>query len=197
MNPIRGAVIFDMDGTLIRSNLDFDLMRAEIGIENTPILEAMEKMSADDRRRAEAILHRHEERAAASSELLPGASEVVAAIRVAGWPVALMTRNSRASAAAFQERHGFSFDYVRTREDGPFKPSPEPVFDICRALAREPGASWCIGDYHYDIHCGKAAGAKAVLLLERPDERPDWAGEADIVISELNELLAHLGIGRD
>ncbi len=196
MNPIRGAVIFDMDGTLIRSNLDFDLMRAEIGIENTPILEALEKMSTDDRRRAEAILHRHEERAAASSELLPGALEVVAAIRAAGWPIALMTRNTRLSVEAFQKKHGFSFDFVRTREDGPYKPSPEPIFDICRALQREPTASYVVGDFHYDVRCGKAAGATAVLLLENRDVRPDWADEADHVILELTELPALLGLNR-
>lgn len=194
MNHLRGAVIFDMDGTLTRPNLDFDLIRAEIGIEASPILEAVEKMSPADRLRAEAVLHRHEAQSAADSELQPGAAEVVAAIRAAGWRIALMTRNSRASTQVFQEKHGFSFDFIRTREDGPFKPSPAPVFDICRALEREPAESCVVGDYHYDIRCGKAAGATTVLLLDTRDARPTWADEADHVILELKALLAVVGL---
>jgi HAD superfamily hydrolase (TIGR01549 family) len=196
MNPEKGAVIFDMDGTLTRPNLDFDLMRAEMGIEASPILEAIEKMPLEQRERAEAVMHRHEAQSAATSELQPGAAEVVAAIRAAGWPVALMTRNSRASTEVFLKRHGFQFDWVRTREDGPFKPSPAPVLDICWALRREPAASCVIGDYHYDITCGKAAGAATVLLLDGSEQRPAWAEDADHVISRLGELLVHLEINK-
>jgi HAD superfamily hydrolase (TIGR01549 family) len=196
MNAEKGAVIFDMDGTLTRPNLDFDLMRAEMGIEASPILEAIEKMPPEQRERAEAVMHRHEAQSAATSELQPGAAEVVAAIRAAGWPVALMTRNSRASAEVFLKRHGFQFDCVRTREDGPFKPSPAPVHDICRALRRDAVASCVIGDYHYDITCGKAAGATTVLLLDGSEQRPAWADAADHVISRLRELLVHLEINK-
>lgn len=196
MDCTRGAVIFDMDGTLTRPNLDFDLIRAEIGIVASPILEAVGRMSPGERERAESILRRHESEAAANSELQPGAAEVVAALRTAGWRVALMTRNSRASTRVLQERHGLRFDFVRTREDGTFKPSPEPIFDICRALERDPAKSYAVGDYHYDILCGKAAGATTVLLLDGGEDRPPWADEADLVISELTELLTHLGLGR-
>ena len=196
MDSTRGAVIFDMDGTLTRPNLDFDLIRAEIGIVASPILEAVGRMTAEQRARAEAILCRHESEAAATSELQSGAAEVIAALRRAGWRVALMTRNSRASTRALQDRHGLTFDFVRTREDGVFKPSPEPIFDICRALERDPVASFAVGDYHYDILCGKAAGATTVLLLDDRETRPTWAGEADIVIRELTELLTHLGLDR-
>jgi HAD superfamily hydrolase (TIGR01549 family) len=195
MDRTRGAVIFDMDGTLTRPNLDFDLIRAEIGIVASPILEAVGKMSSEERERAEAILRRHESEAASSSELQPGAVEVVASLREAGWQVALMTRNSRASTRVLQERHGLAFDFVRTREDGAFKPSPEPIFDICKALGCDPAASFSVGDYHYDILCGKAAGATTVLLLDPGESRPAWAEEADFVISELTELLPHFGLG--
>src|SRR5262249_26341855 len=89
------AVIFVMDGTLTRSTLDFDLIRAEIGIAEGPILEAVAQMPPEDRARAELILRRHESAASAANELQPGAAKVVAAIRAARIPVALMTQNSR------------------------------------------------------------------------------------------------------
>ena len=187
------AVIFDMDGTLTRPALDFDRIRTEIGVDE-PILEAIARLSPADRVRAETILERHEAVAAAGSELQPGAAEVVAAIQAGGLPVVLMTRNSRRSVEALMERHDLTFDMVRTREDGPSKPSPEPILAICRVLDVDPQSAWTIGDYHYDILCGAAAGAVTVLLLDAAAERPKWADEADHVIHELSQLLPLLGI---
>ncbi len=188
------VVIFDMDGTLVRSNLDFDRIRQEIGLPNGPILESMHAMTPDDRARTEAILARHEAKAAAASELQPGAADVVAAVRAAGIPAVLMTRNSPRSLATFRERHGIEFDMTWTRADGPMKPSPEPVIELCRRLDVDPRDAWVVGDFHFDILCGAAAGATTVLMLDGETERPEWADEADVVIRELNELLTHLGI---
>ncbi len=192
MAQTRRMVIFDLDGTLTRPHLDFDLIRREIGVDSEPILEAVGRMTAEARSRAEAILVRHESEAAAASVLQAGAAEVIAAIRKRGWPVALMTRNTRDSVQAFQIRHGIEFDLIRTREDGPFKPSPEPVLDLCGARGIAAANTWVVGDYHYDILCGNAAGATTVLLWESGQPRPAWADEADHVISKLSELLQHL-----
>lgn len=194
MNPPPALVIFDMDGTLTRPMLDFDRIREEIGIAAGPILEAVTSMPPDDRARAEAILLRHEAQAAAESELQPGAGDVVRSIRRAGVPVALMTRNSRESVRAFQERHGLEFDLVRTREDGVVKPSPEPVQFICRRFEAEPQRTWVIGDFHYDLLCANRAGAISVLLLEAPDGPPAWAKEAAHVITDLRALLLLMGL---
>ena len=189
-------VIFDMDGTLLLPKLDFDLIRREIGLDGGPILEAMRGMRPAARARTEAILRRHEDRAASSSVLQPGAAEVVAAVRQAGIPAVLMTRNSLRSVRAFSERHGIEFDMFRTRDDGPMKPSPEPVIEVCRRLRVDPRDAWVVGDFHFDIICGAAAGSTTVLLLDTARERPDWADEADIVIHRLPELLPHLGLER-
>ena len=83
-SPRVGVAIFDMDGTLTKPQLDFDRIRQEIGLDGVPILEAMEAMSPEERARTEAILHRHEAEAAATSELQLGAARVVSAIRDAG-----------------------------------------------------------------------------------------------------------------
>lgn len=192
----RRVAIFDMDGTLTRPCLDFARIREQIGVVG-PILEAMDQMPPEDRARAEAILARHEAVAAANGELQPGAAEVVAAVRAAGVPAVLMTRNSRKSVETLQARHGIAFDMIRTREDGVSKPSPEPVLSICRALGVDPRHAWTVGDYHYDIICGTAAGAVTVLLLDAEAERPDWASEADYVIHELGELLTLMGLRKD
>ncbi len=188
----RSVVIFDLDGTLTQPVLDFDAIRAEIGIPSGPILEALEGMNPSDRIRAENILARHEEIAARHAVLYDNAVEVVAACRAAGKPTAVLTRNSRAIVDTIVDRFGFVFDAVRTREDGAIKPSAEPVLSICRQLDADPRASWMVGDFLFDIMSGQAAGATTVLMIgDAPP--PDFADRADHVIRRLSELLAIVG----
>ncbi len=190
------AVLFDMDGTLTLPQFDFDAIRREIGLPTeprTPILEAVERMSPADRARAEAILLRHEAAAAETSRLWDDARHVVESIRGAGVPVGLLTRNSRLSVDTVLALHGLSFDAEYTREDGPVKPAPDPVLDVCRRLSADPARAWVVGDYVFDIQSGNAAGAVTVLMLGDSD-RPPWADQAGHVIRRLSELLPLLGI---
>jgi len=185
----RSAIIFDLDGTLTRPYLDFDAIRAEIGIASGPILEAIAPMSLADRKRAEAILVRHEWDAARNGPLYDGAVEVVAACRESGHPVAVLTRNTRPTVDYILDKHGFVFDAIRTREDGAIKPSSEPLLSICEELAADPRRSWMVGDYLFDIMSGQAAGAATVLMIgESP--APEFASRADHVIRNLHEILS-------
>lgn len=193
MNPGKSAVIFDMDGTLTRAVLDFDQIRAEIGIVGETILEALAKMDADARRRADEIVARHERDAATGSELQPFAKECLRALRNAGIPVALMTRNSRKSVETVLARHNLVFDHIRTREDGPFKPSPEPVHDICQLLGVPPQNAWVVGDFRYDLECGRAAGARTILFIES-GQVPDWACLADTIVRDLRDIPSLVGV---
>ncbi|MHC4695859.1 MAG: HAD family hydrolase [Planctomycetota bacterium] len=181
------AIIFDFDGTLTRRYLDFDLMRAEMGVEG-PILEALEVMDEQARKRAEAILLRYEHDAAENATLQEGAVEVVAEFRAKGHPVAILTRNARATLDVVLERYGIVVDAIRTRTDGAIKPSPEPVWSICKELGASPQRSWMVGDHLFDIITGEAAGTHTVLMIA-DEPVPDYAERADHVIRRLSELL--------
>ena len=190
------AVLFDLDGTLTRPYFDFDAIRREIGLPTeprTPILEAMQTMTPADRARAEVILHRHERQAAEDSQLWDDAHAVLAAIRSAGIPVAVMTRNSRQSVETVMARHGLRFDAAYSREDGPIKPAPDPVLNLCTHLQADPARAWVVGDYLFDLQAGNAAGAVTVLMLGDAPV-PAWADQARHVIRRLNEILELLAI---
>ncbi|MBU0716701.1 MAG: HAD family hydrolase [Planctomycetes bacterium] len=191
--PDRSAVIFDFDGTITKPCLDFDAIRAEIGIAGGPILEAMGAMSAPDRERAGQILNQHEWEAARTAELQDGAAEVMAACRKRGHPVAILTRNARATLDHVLQNHGLVVDAIRTRDDGAIKPSPEPVWSICREVEADPRRSWMVGDHLFDIRTGRAAGTRTVLLIVEKS-LPDYAGEADHVITGLAQLLPLLAL---
>ncbi len=188
------AVIFDMDGTLTLPAIDFDQIRAEIGIESGTILEALESMTPDQRARAHEIIAAHERVAARDTEMQDGVHDVLDFLQAAGIRIAIATRNSRPSVRTVLDKHQFQVDHIHAREDGPVKPSPRPVLDICEYFQIAPESSWMIGDYVYDIQSGNAAGATTVLL-EADGPMPEAAEQADHVISNLRELITILNNG--
>ncbi|MFQ5414579.1 MAG: HAD family hydrolase [Phycisphaerae bacterium] len=181
------AVIFDLDGTLTRPYLDFDAIRAEIGIASGPILEAIDDMPCAAQARARDILDAHERAAAEHATLYPGAADTIRILHETGHPIAVLTRNARRWVDAVLDRFGITLDALRTREDGAIKPSAEPVRSICRQLHAEPARSWMVGDYLFDIVSGRRAGTHTVLMIgDRPV--PDFATDADHVIRSLMDL---------
>ena len=183
----RAAVIFDLDGTLTEPYLDFDAIRAEIGIAGGPILEAISQMGGPARRRAHEALLKHEWEAARNATLQDNAAEVVVACKELGYLTAILTRNARAVAEHVIQRFGLRIDALRTREDGVVKPSPEPVLALCEMLAADPRRSWVVGDYLFDLQAGRGAGARTALLIGA-GEPPEFAGLADVLIRRLAEL---------
>ncbi len=185
---MAGAVIFDLDGTLTIPLLDFDDIRQEIGIASGPILEALAKMDEPDRARANAILDLHEGQAAQESQLQDGAADTLTALKAAGFPLAILTRNATKWVSLVLKKHGLGVDAMRTRDDGAIKPSAQPVLDLCAELHCQPSESWMVGDYLFDIISGKEANCTTVLMVG-DGPVPDYHTQADHVIRQLSELL--------
>jgi len=184
------AVIFDLDGTITRPFFDFDAIRREMGLapDSGPILEIMEKMSPDERKRTQDILTFHENRAVAESTLNDGASEVLDALRQKGISIGILTRNKRCNAEAIARKHNLTFDAIVDREDGPVKPDAFGVLRLCEHFATTPAETLVVGDYLFDILSAKAAGAVAVLLKTHK-ESDRFAAHADFTITSLDKIL--------
>jgi len=180
------AVIFDLDNTLVDSDLDFARIKVEIGTDQ-PILEYRAKVDEAEQRRVDAILEAHEARAAETCELCAGARDILDYLSACGVRTALLTRNSRKSVDTVCGRHGLRFDVVVTREISEPKPSPEPVRYICRALGVRPEETLVVGDYLYDVQAGQAAGA-STLLLDGP-HRGRFQADPDYEAASLHEAL--------
>ena len=184
------AVIFDLDGTITQPFFDFDAIREEMGLDRDsgPVLEAMEKMTPQQRKRAEEILHFHEQRAVTESRLNAGAKQTLSALRAAGIHIGILTRNRRSNALAIGQKHGLKFDTIVDREDGPVKPDAFGVLQICRRFGVEPQQTLVVGDYLFDLLCAKAAGAVAVLLTNH-DRAAEFARHADFCIENIDQIL--------
>ena len=159
------AILFDMDGTLTEERLQWDDLRADLGVQpGEAILEAIHRMSGAERARAETVLHHHEQLAAERSVLNPGCREMLTWMDTRGIGRALITRNTRASVRTVFDRCGLHFDIAITREDGLYKPDPAPLLLACQQLGVAPAEAWMVGDWKYDIMAANAAGIHAVWL---------------------------------
>lgn len=184
------AVIFDLDGTITQPYFDFDAIREEIGLDKNsgPVLEAMEGMTQEERRRAEKILHQHEEKAVVASQLNPGAEETLSGLRARGVRIGVLTRNRKRNAEAVAGRHNLHFDAIVGREDGPAKPDAFGVRHLCRHFGVDPAETLLVGDYLFDLLCARAAGAIPVWITSQ-HHKGDFAVHADFQIDRLTEIL--------
>ena len=187
MKNIRG-LIFDLDGTLVDSQLDFDLMRAEMELPPGPILESIAALPAERANRCHVILHRHEVAGAERATLLPGVGQLLTKAEERQIPIGIVTRNSREISSLVLQRLKIRHDILITRDDGPIKPDPWAVRHICETWNVPAHQVVMLGDYRFDVLSGRGAGAKTVLLTHPvpPQEYPNHE-QADLLLSSLAE----------
>jgi HAD superfamily hydrolase (TIGR01549 family) len=190
---IRG-LIFDLDGTLVDSQLDFDAMRREMELPpQLPILEALATLEPAHAERCQRILLAHEIAGAERATLLPGVAELFEVLDARGLRRAIATRNSRRITEITLAKLDISSELVFTRDDGPVKPDPWPVLHACDIWGIAPSEAVVIGDFRFDIECGRAAGSRTVILVHPQDPRIYENEErADLVLRSLadySELL--------
>lgn len=186
--PARG-VIFDLDGTLVNSALDFDQMRREMGLApGTPVLEGIAELPTGEAARCWAILEEHERAGCQRATRVAGAAELLADLAAQAFHRGLLTRNSRRFTGELIERLGLQFDAVMTRDDAPPKPDPAAIWRICDGWAIEPARVAMIGDYRFDLEAGAKAGTRTVLYTagRARESLPPWAAQADYVLSALH-----------
>lgn len=171
------GVIFDLDGTLVDSGLDFEQIRADMGLASgAPILESLESMDPEGRSKAEQVLFEHEQQGVRRASLYPGVLDLLGQLVEHGLRLAILTRNRGDCArATLLATLPACWDNVISRDDGPIKPSPWGIHQICSDWQVEPSRVVMIGDYVFDIEAGQKAGARTALFV-RGRDRESLAG---------------------
>jgi phosphoglycolate phosphatase-like HAD superfamily hydrolase len=184
--PDYSAVLFDLDGTLVRTFIDFPAMRedmhylarkrnqeAAVG-DTDDILEMAARLRehGGESLYAEAMrwLIQREEEGCANPERIDGASELLYLLRdKLGVKVAIITRNCRSVSEKLLERMNLPHDLLVAREDtAEFKPHPEPVLRACRNFLTPPSKAIMVGDLWADIASGSAAGVASTIGIRWP-----------------------------
>ncbi|WP_435358735.1 HAD family hydrolase [Haloarchaeobius sp. DFWS5] len=169
MNSQYDGLVYDLDGTLVRLDVDWGLVREDV-------LAVYERAGHDPGERdlwalfedapdfgltdpVEDAIARHECEGARSSRRLPHADELVSESR----PVAVCSVNCEQSVRLALEAHGLD-DYVRAvvgRDTlATYKPHPEPLLTAIRGLGAgfEPSAICFVGDTERDAETAERAG---------------------------------------
>jgi len=184
---IKG-IIFDLDGTLIDSALDFDKIKRDLNLFGTGIIEQIKQLPEPERTKKQNILSYHETKAAYDSRLYDGALELLDYLQSNFIKTAAVTRNSKKSWEIYSKKHDLVFDTVITRDDAEPKPSPIPFTLASRLLAIEPKYLLSVGDYKYELIGSKDAGIRTVLVLHNHNRTPDILELSDYVVHNLYEL---------
>jgi HAD superfamily hydrolase (TIGR01509 family) len=180
-------VVFDLDGTLVVQELDFEAMRREIGLPSgTPLLEAVDRLHGAAQEAAVAVLRRHELAAAETARLNPGVASFLDWLTERGMHRAVLSRNMREAVVKVLRRCGLFFELVLAREDAPYKPNPEGLWQICAAWGVAPAEVLMIGDYLYDIQAGRSAGTRTALVTH--GHTLPFASLADIAFATFEDV---------
>lgn len=202
------AVLFDLDGTLVHTRIDFPAMKqaalrlvaaegldpAEfapldvLSILNTAALHLRDSRSFLEQ--AEEALVEIELAACEGAEESEGAGETLDWLLSHGIRVGIVTRNSPQAARRVLASIPLPHEVLLTRADTPrVKPDPIHLELALQRLEVPPAEALMVGDHTMDVLGGKAAGMWTLGLLtaERP---PDFFEQAapDGVIRALPEL---------
>jgi HAD superfamily hydrolase (TIGR01549 family) len=187
--------IFDLDGTLTRSVHDFQSIRSTLGLaDGAPILESIAAMDESRQREAMEQVALWEQGLVSRAEAQPGAAQLLSRLRDRGARLGILTRNLCSLAHQTLDQVGlaefFSSEDVLGRDSAAPKPSPDGIHRLLSQWRGMPGEAVMVGDYIFDAEAGKTAGASTVLV--DPIGHPEWHPFADLVVSELRELLDHV-----
>jgi len=187
------AVIFDLDGTVARFNLDYKKVRRLVidyltkkGVPTT--LLSLDESVFEMLRKAEtwatsvgkpsefieeiqgealATTEQYELEAASTTVLLPGVAETLSALKAMGMKIGLCTINSEKSVHRILDRFNItnSFDVLITRNQVKHvKPNPEHLDAALKILDVSPKEAMVVGDSRVDMQSAKTLAALAVGL---------------------------------
>ncbi len=195
------AVLFDLDGTLVRTFINFPALRLAV-VErarsrfNAPdavlampdsldiVAATLAALPARERGAARSDLYRvlkeHERRGCGRPEAIPGATHLLTRLADAGIRVAVVTRNAREIAVSLCDDMGLRPDALIGREDTEtYKPHPEPVLVACKQLNVIPARAVVVGDLWADVASGKAAGCAFTIGIQWAYDPPDRFADSE------------------
>ena len=205
------AVVFDMDGLLIDSEI---VVRAavtravaRVGHDLPP--EVFARSLGCSALQAMAVMMDHfgpdfpmdryleveedeiRQAMAAGVALKAGVTELVGHIEARGLPFALATSSSRASAEQHLTRHGLWDRFAATvgREDVTrHKPNPDPYLEAARRLGLPPTACLALEDSHNGVRAAHAAGMMVVMVPDILEPTTEMHGLCVRIAADLHEV---------
>lgn len=165
---MKQLAIFDMDGTIFESYLDWERIRTELNItEGSSILKDIYKNNSVDHVKLN-ILETYERENTLKTIPIPGALEFILYLKNMNIKLALITNNNRENTDYLLNKYGLTFDTVITREMKLWKPGPDALIYVMNLFGCIPEETISIGDSIYDIKAsiGAKISASRIFIIK-------------------------------
>ena len=156
--------IFDMDGTIFESHLDWEKIRRDLHIKIN-ILKEIYKDNRVDHKKLQKLEHYEEENTLKTTPIR-GISDFLSYLKKHNIINVLVTNNNKMNTEFLLDKFDLSFDSVMTREKKLWKPSPEPFFYMMDSFHCEQHETISIGDSRYDVTASKDAGIENIFIIK-------------------------------
>lgn len=216
------GLVFDLDNTLVHSQIDFAAIRRDLGrllleagavrepvLTEGPkrrsigqIIELGKQHDAEHGSRLAPrmweIVQDYERAGMRLATVEPDAGPTLVELRRRGHPLGVLTNNARTSALEALRKFGLlpSFDAVLGREDVPaMKPSPSGLHVARERFGPRAARLLMVGDSYLDGLAARQAGCPFVAFRPRPGDLEEHGIRALALISDLAELLELPDVG--
>ncbi|OLQ93418.1 phosphatase [Vibrio panuliri] len=189
------AIVFDLDNTLVSSDMDFFSLREEIGCPfDRDLLTFTDEITCPTLRAdTEQMILDHELEDAKSSHPMPGCVTILRYIERKALHTAIITRNCFEAASAKVKHNNLNIERIISREHFAPKPAPDALNSLASEWQLAPKQVLYVGDYLYDLQAAFNANMPSCLVnhgIEKPFEH-----QASVVVPHLNDLTQLLTYG--
>lgn len=219
LDGVKG-IVFDLDGTLINSKIDFLGMKRNIisllesnGVPhgllspNETTVEILRKAedvwtgkSEEEKRgilrMVEEIMDGAEIDALPTVVEVEGASEALKRLKEMGLRLAVLTRGHRTYALRALEKTGMLnyLDVILARGETPKpKPNPEALIHTIGLMGIKPEEALLVGDHRIDMECAERGGCRFIGVRTGPLGEASWGQrKPEILIESLKQLAEYL-----
>ncbi|HOV21598.1 MAG TPA: HAD-IA family hydrolase [bacterium] len=178
MRKING-VVFDFDGTIIHSFIDFGNMKRRIielcikynlkpPSKNLPALELIKEVQKNNKenknitefkRESEKIIIEEEIKGMKNAVPYKDILTLIKKLKTKGIKIGIITRNCRKATEIVVKKFSIPYDVFLTRDDvEKVKPSPYHLEKAIEKLGVKKENTIIVGDHYFDILCGRKAG---------------------------------------
>ena len=185
------VIVFDMDGTLVNSFLDFKALKKEMGLSPKAfVLEELDKINNKERKgELLKLLHNFEMNGAQKSVLFDGVLEFLDFCDLQGLKRAIFTRNSQHVTEIILKKFKMNFEKVVSRDSlREYKPHPKGLEEICSFFEVSSKDILFIGDHYHDLVTGEKAGVRTFLFNNGTNDIREWEKKADLVFDSYASL---------
>ncbi|UUM32955.1 HAD family hydrolase [Vibrio japonicus] len=187
INHIK-AIVFDLDNTLVTSDMDFAWLREQLGCPlSSDLLSYVDDIEcSEERARAHDVILNHELEDARTSHPMPGCLSILEFIHSNHFLTAVITRNCAEATDQKIAHNRLNIPRVITREHFPPKPSPDALIALAQEWQLQCHQVLYVGDFLYDLQA--AFNAKMPSCLVTHGKEVAFSEQASLVVDHLHDL---------